>query len=290
MANNIRQIKRRITASQNISKITKAMEMVAASKMKRAQDQALASRPYSQALLNSLHKVSTKSDRSLHPLLSKHYEGEAVLIIFSTNKGLCGGFNTNLFKATLAWKHRHPDGVIVAVGRKAVAFSRMMGYTVHAQFTDIPEKATFSDILPITSLVMQGYLEQKFRQVDVLYMDFVNTLSQKPKTIQLLPIQEEVGYADETMITPTITSEYIFEPDPKTILEHLLPYYIENTLYQTMLESKASEHSARMVAMKNASENAAELVHELRLLFNKSRQAAITSELLDITTASLTIK
>lgn len=291
MANNIRQIKRRISASQNISKITKAMEMVAASKMKRAQDQALATRPYSRALLHSLQKLAEKSDRSLHPLLSENTQGSDILVVFSTDKGLCGGFNTNLFKATMHWKQSHPQGKIVAIGRKAVAFTRMMGYELLAQFTNIPEKAGFKDILPITTLVMNGFLDENYKKVDVLYMDFVNTLSQQSRIVQLLPIQNTDGLEPNgDMIAPSIASEYLFEPSPKAILEHLLPYYIENTVFQTLLESKASEHSARMVAMKNASENAADLVSELKLVYNKSRQAAITSEILDIATAALTIK
>lgn len=285
---NTRLIKRRITASQNIAKITKAMEMVAASKMKRAQEQATATRPYSRALQASLEKVSEHTASDTHPLLMIHDQGKDIAIIVSTDKGLCGSLNTILFKAAFQWHRQHPEGEFIAIGRKAVAFSRIAGFTIYAQFTDLPEKISLRDILPISTLLMDRFLDKEFRSATVLYMDFINTLSQKLTASQLLPIQSHT-YVDETMVNPEAVGEYIFEPNPKHILDQLLPYYIENTLYQTMLEGRASEQSARMVAMKNASENATELVGELRLLFNKSRQATITSELLDITTAALTV-
>jgi F-type H+-transporting ATPase subunit gamma len=285
---NTRQIKRRITASQNISKITKAMEMVAASKMKRAQDQALSSRPYSHALLSSLKTLSQFSDPSLHPLLATHETGQDILILFSTDKGLCGGLNTTLFKQTLQWAHTHQNPAIVAIGKKAITFCRLAGLTIYAQFTELPERVTASDLVPISTLVIDGFMDLSFKSVHILYMDFINTLSQKPNTVQLLPIVQADPQHD--MITPQATSEYTFEPSAVTILKQLLPYYIENTIFQTMLESRASENSARMVAMKNASENAKELVGELKLIYNKSRQANITNELLDITTAALTTK
>lgn len=289
MANNTRQIKRRITASQNISKITKAMEMVAASKMKRAQEQALAARPYSRALQRSLQKVSSHTDSSLHPLLERHQEGKEIAVILSTDKGLCGSMNTILFKALIQWLKKHPNGEVVAVGRKAVMFCRLFGLPLFAQFTNLPDRISIRDILPITTLVVDKFLSGDFKSVHIFYMDFINTLSQKMRTVQLLPLQPETEEAEAETPELSAKSEYIFEPDPKAILSQLLPYYLENTTYQIFLESKASEHSARMVSMKNASENAGELVNELKLIFNKSRQANITSELLDISTAALTI-
>jgi F-type H+-transporting ATPase subunit gamma len=284
-----RQIKRRIVASQNISKITKAMEMVAASKMKRAQDQAVATRPYSRALEASLHKVGESTDQSLHPLLERHGSGLEIIVLISTDKGLCGGLNTNLFKSLLAEYRHFSRPKIVAVGKKAVAFCRLMGLEIHAQFTELPDKLNPADILPISSLLMQGFMNKEFKSVSLLYMDFINTLSQQVRFTPLLPLSQTETEIDSQTPAPELRSDYSFEPSAQEILNQLLPYYLENTVYQTFLEAKASEHSARMVAMKNASENATELVSELKLLFNKSRQASITSELLDITTAALTI-
>lgn len=287
---NTRQIKRRISASQNISKITKAMEMVAASKMRRSQDQAVATRPYSRALHRSLSKLGQFTDPSLHPLLSQHESGLDILLVIATDKGLCGSLNTLLFKSLVHEYRTLSNPAVVAVGKKAITFSKLLGLNVHAQFTSLPDKLTNSDVLPISTLVMNGFLDQSFKSVTIIYMDFINTLSQKVRVMPLLPLTQDLSYRDDTMVVPEIKSEYLFEPSPQEILSQLLPYYLENTIYQSFLEAKASEHSARMVSMKNASENAKDLVSELKLLFNKSRQASITNELLDITTAALTIK
>lgn len=293
---NERQVKRRIGTAQNIAKITKAMEMVAASKMKRAQDQALAARPYSQALYDSITTISQAAKLTEHPLLSTHAEGMPIALVISTDKGLCGALNTNLTKKLLEWRHNHPNGQVVAVGKKAVLFSRNVGLTVHAQFTALPERLTFADILPITTLVLEGFSTRRFQSVDVLYTDFINTLSQRPKLETLLPLSKllerdvtnlKPDVVEET--TETTPKEYLFEPSPKEILAYLLPFYLENSLFHAFLEARASEHSARMVAMKNASDNAKELVSELQLIFNKTRQQGITSELLDIISATMAL-
>lgn len=286
---NTRQIKGRINAAANISKITKAMEMVSASKMRRAQLQALAARPYTRAIQHSLQKVAQFADSSLHPLLSTHAEGKDVLIIFSTDRGSCGALNNNLFKGAIAWTKEHPSFEVIVIGKRAVSFAKKMGWPAAAQFTVLPEKISAADLLPVTRLITDGFLNHTYRSVYIIHMDFINTLSQKLKVTHLLPVS--VADTDLETVSQTVEakSEYLFEPNPKDILGELLPYYIENTIFQTELEAKASEHSARMVAMKNASENAKSLVGELKLLFNKSRQAAITNELLDITTATLTV-
>ncbi len=286
---NTRQIKRRITAAANISKITKAMEMVSASKMRRAQEQAIATRPYTRAIQDSLHKVAQYTDPSLHPLLAYHETGKNIVVLFSTDRGSCGALNTNLFKNTWQWSKVHEQVELIVIGKKAVAFARKMGLKILAQFTDLPNNLSVADILPISTLVTEGFLANDFKAVYIIHMDFINTLSQKVKISQLLPLLTETAGEDRAAVKPEVRAEYNFEPNAKDILNDLLPYYLENTLYQTLLEAKASEHSARMVAMKNASDNAKELVGELRLMFNKSRQAAITSELLDITTATMTV-
>ncbi|MDH5533787.1 MAG: ATP synthase F1 subunit gamma [Candidatus Pacebacteria bacterium] len=290
---NARQIKRRIGAASNISKITKAMEMVAASKMKRAQDQAILARSYALALQDSLQKLASQSDPSLHPLLSSHDEGIDILLVIGTNKGLCGSLNTQLFKQMDNWVKSHPNGEIIAVGKKIVNFCRLGGFTIHAQYTDIPEKMTSSDLVPISTMIIENFLNKKYKSVGIVFMDFINTLSQKPKISKVLPMSKEETSGDKEKKDENQTKvskvDYLFEPDAGKILSSLLPFYIENSIYQAFLESRASEHSARMVTMKNASENAYELVDELKLVFNKSRQAAITNELLEITTASLSL-
>ncbi len=287
-----RQIKQKIKTAKNISKITKAMEMVSASKMRRAQNQALATRPYTRALQESLSTLASTIKTNLHPFLVSHSGGVDVAIIISTDRGLCGGLNLNLFKSTIEWQKKHKNGKLILIGKKAVAFAKMYGLNIHAQFTDFPDIIRTSEILPIATIISKEYLNESFKSVSIIYMDFISTLVQRVKTINLLPLpkNEESGYSSLVLVDTKSKIEYIFEPSPEAILDDLLNYYLENTLYQSFLEAKASEHSARMVAMKNASDNASELVSELQLQFNKSRQAGITSELLDITTAVLAQK
>lgn len=284
-----RQVKQRITTAQNIAKITKAMEMVSASKMKRAQQSALAARPYARALEASLRLVATQNQDYSHPLLSQHDTGRDVLIIIATDRGLCGSLNQNLFKITTHWLQQHKDGQVVVVGKKAVAFAKYLGLDVLATFVSLPDHITTGDLVPLSTLIVDRFTKQELRSVDLLFADFINTLSQQPKTIRLLPIGE-LPTEPASLSKLDQPSEFLFEPSPKDILDELLPYYLENTIFQTFLEAKASEHSARMVAMKNASENAKDLVRELRLLYNKSRQESITNELLDITTATLSLE
>lgn len=289
---NTRQIKRRISAANNISKITKAMEMVAASKMRRSIEQALLSRPYSRTLENSLHKLSSQSKKLTHPLLQENEQGQDLLIMIATDKGLCGSLNAQLYKNALHWQEGKNSPLIIAVGKKAVYFAKVAGIKLEAEFVELNERVGVEEILPISRLIMDGYSNQKYKSVTLLYTDFINTLSHAPRSIQLLPFisnHQPNGNGDRTLVQEILTSEYAFEPSAEKILSEILPFYIENTLYQSVLESRASEHSARMVTMKNASENAHELVDELSLEFNKSRQSAITNELLDITTSSLTI-
>lgn len=262
--------------------------MVAAGKMKKAQNQAIDNRLYAHAIRDSLQKVAAQTDITLHPLLSQHETGREVIIIISSNKGLCGGLNTNLLRFLLKMDNLDQTAVI-AVGKKAQTFLQKTDIELLAAFTELPEQLQPSDILPISSLIMDGFLKQEFRRVRVLYMDFINTISQKLSINTILPIVSETEGSELLENIPQLKKEYIFEPNPQEILNSLLPFYVENALFQVFLEARASEHSARMVAMKNASENAQELRGELQLLFNKSRQAAITEELRDITTASMTL-
>lgn len=286
MADNTRQLKRRIKSAQNTSQITKAMEMVAASKMRKAQTQALASRAYSRALQQSLQKIAAYSDHTLHPFLQDHGFGQKAVVLVSTDKGLCGSLNTHLFKAATQWLTGQDDAAVIAVGKKAIHFARKLGLNLYAQFSELPDQLTTADTLAISNLVMGRFSDHTFHQIDIIYMDFINTLSQHVRTWQLLPLAIEQTEFDLQLAT----KEYTFEPEPAQLLKSLLPYYIENTVYQILLESKASEHSARMVAMKNASQNAKDLVKDLKLSYNRQRQAAITNELLDITTATLTLQ
>lgn len=290
---NSRLIKRRIKSAQNIAKITKAMEMVSASKMRRAQEQAQASQPYAHKLLDILHTIADSTNPELHPLLQEHPEGRPLLIIVSTDRGLLGPLNTNLFKACVEFEKRHPQMATLVIGRKAQEFAVRMGWHIAASFLELPEKISFQDVLPVAQMIRSGFLGTEFSAIHVLHMEFINTLTQESKVTELLPLRKEelvrtapqhTDTLEQDATQETSESEYIFEPGAKEILDWLLPYYVEVELFQIVLDARASEHSARMIAMQNASNNAGEVVESLKLEYNKSRQAAITQELIEITT------
>lgn len=289
-----RLIKSRIKSATNISKITKAMEMVSASKMRRSQEQALKSRPYTHKLVEMLHTIAAFTETSLHPLLQQgNPDAPVAFVLISTDRGLAGSLNANLFRAAVKEMDASPNCVFITVGKKAKEFALKSGKTIVAEFSKLPDSLSLAQVMPISSVLTDGFLAGQFSRVMTVHMQFVSTLTQKPEVNQLLPVAttEAQGLADQTEATkePELRKDYVFEPTAKEMLGILLPFYAENGFYQIMLEAKASEHSARMVAMKNASDNAKDVVSSLRLEYNKSRQAAITSELLDITTASLTV-
>lgn len=282
---NTRLIKRRIRSAQNIAKITKAMEMVSASKMRRAQEQVKASRPYADRLKAVLHTIGPKTDPKIHPLLQDNQSGMPVLVVISTDRGLCGGLNSNLFKAVFEFRESHANLITVVVGKKALEFVNRAGLPVHASFSGLPERVGFADALPIAQVVRDGYLGGNFSSVHIVHMEFINTLSQKPLVQPLLPLRPLEAASGGA----TLSSEYVFEPNAQEILDWLLPYFIEMQIYQLLLDAKASEHSARMISMQNASNNAKDVVGTLKLEYNKGRQAGITRELIEITTASLSL-
>lgn len=280
---NARLIKGRIRSAQNIAKITKAMEMVSASKMRRAQAQAQASQPYAKKLHGVLHSIGQNVDSNLHPLLAEHPTGRPLLIVFSSNRGLCGALNNNLFKSVVEFAERHPDVTLITLGKKAQEFASRSGMHITASFPNIPEKPRFSDITALAQMVRDGFLGDDFSSVHTAHMRFVNTLTQLPEVTALLPLQIEPSLENAGEST-VVHKDYKFEPQPQAILESLLPYYVEVLIYQTLLDARASEHSARMISMQNASNNAKDVVAALKLEYNKSRQAAITQELIEITT------
>lgn len=299
---NARIIKRRVNSVKNIAKITKAMQLVSASKTRYSQRVATSSLPYVNALLDSLETVANFGDTELHPYLNRDRSGKDVLIVISTNKGLCGSLNTNLFKKLVLWSKSRPDAAYIAVGQKAVNFLRMYGFNMIAGFTDWPEKTKLSDVLPLIDLVRAKYLAGQINRVDVLFTDFINSLKQRSLLFRLLPLEDlQIQQLSSEFQNKTIKvqskqvaseikkkrANYLLEPSPRELMDFLLDYYLELSFYHLVLEALASEHSARMLAMKSASDNAKELVGTLQLDFNKSRQAMITNELLDINSAKM---
>jgi F-type H+-transporting ATPase subunit gamma len=277
-------LKQRIGTAKNIRQITKAMEMVSAGKMRRAQQQALQNRPYAQALKQILSSIASHVDKQLHPLLTLNTTGQDVLLLVSTDKSLAGSLNTNLFRYVNEYVATQPKTKpqIIIIGEKARSFVLGLGYDLYAEYTYFPDPVTRADSETVSRMLIKGYLNQEFKRVTIIYMDFISTLSQQAVAFPLLPFPFPAN-AKPTNITK---KEYIFEPSPQQVLDSLVPYIIHQYIYQTLLEAKASEHSARMVAMKNASDNASDIMADLTLQFNKQRQEKITAELIDNTTAA----
>jgi len=302
-------IKRRIKSSKNIAQITKAMEMVAASKMRRAQEMALASRPYSEKMVEIITALALKAKDQLNHFLlndprekwSEEKEFNVLVILFSTDKSLCGGLNSNLFRGLEAWLKQLKNQYhlplktklnFITVGRKAKEHILKTNRLLIAEFAHFGDRPSFNDILPIAKMVIKGFESGNFQMAFLAYMEFISTISQKLAVKQLLPIREEEITQDQpkTDKIDTAKADYLFEPGAEEIFSSLLPQYIELQVYHVLLESIASEHSARMVAMKNANENALDIVSELTLEYNQARQSKITNELLDVVGARMALE
>jgi F-type H+-transporting ATPase subunit gamma len=272
-----RDIRRRIGAVRNIAQITRAMQFVAASKLKRAQDATLASRPYSDKLDEVLADLAAVLGGEDHPLLAEREGGKRLVVLVTTDRGLAGPLNTNTIRfASREITGRPGDFEVVTVGRKGRDAMRRAGVPLAAHFSGFGDRPAFADVLPLARLITDDYLGEKYGRVDVIYNRFVSTLVQRPEMIQLLPIRA----AEDTEGIPG--NQFIFEPSAAAVLERLVPRYVATRLFQAVLEGKASEESSRMVAMKNATENAQELIEDLTLSYNKVRQTNITREMIEI--------
>jgi F-type H+-transporting ATPase subunit gamma len=282
---NIRLIKRRIKSAQNISQITKAMELVAASKMRKAQAQAIAGKLYAEKIYEMVVTLGKGVEKSVHPFLHppKKLTGKRLVILFSSNKGLCGGLNTQLFRFTLRAYESITSCEFVTLGKKGAMFAGMVGLPLKADFSDT--SSFVSKIPAIMELVTQEFLEGRVDGVDLIYNEFVSIVKQIPKKKTILPLSVEL-----TEGTQTGGQTFKVEPSPEKVFESLLPHYLENQIRDAILQAEASEHSARMVAMRNATDNAMSLRQELTLVYNKARQEKITSEITDMVTARLAVE
>ena len=276
-----REIRRRIAAVKNIKQITRAMQFVAASKLKRAQDATLAARPYSQKIDELLADLAAVIGPDEHPLLARREEGKRLIVLITSDRGLAGPFNTNTIRFAAQEITQHSgDLAVVTVGRKGRDAMRRARVPMEAQFEGFGDRPTFADVLPLARLITDDYLADKFARVDVIFSQFVSTLTQRPALDRLLPIEP----AEDTEGIPG--NQFIFEPNPAAVLEQLLPRYIATRLFQAVLESKASEESSRMVAMRNATDNADDLIQDYTLAYNKVRQANITREMIEISSGA----
>jgi F-type H+-transporting ATPase subunit gamma len=281
---NLRDIRRRIKSVKNTAQITRAMQLVAAAKMKKAQDQALAGREYSSHLTQVLFDIRQNFSEESHPLLEKREGNRELVLVISTDKGLCGPLNTNLARKLRALAS--PDADYVTVGRKLRVLLEKLGSNIVADFV-VKDPVPFAQTRPIAKFLTEQFLSGKYDKVSIAFTNFVNTLRQEPEVVTLLPIREQANaevFGAET-VTADRGHDFTFEPNAAEVLAAILPLYVNYEVFQAHVESRASEHSARMVAMKSATDNAKKFIKELTLEYNKLRQGAITAELLEITTA-----
>ncbi len=287
-----RDIRRRIRSVKSTAQITKAMQMVASSKMRKAQDAALSGRPYAQLMTKVLSQVTQHAGDFRHALMETREVKKRAVILVSSDKGLCGGLNSNLLREAARFDKQ--TTVFITVGRKAAQFVARTKRQLAAEFTyrDTP---SFAEARAVSRFARDLFLKGEVDSVEVLFTNFISTLTQKPTTFTYLPVGEikgvktDLGGEELSTELSAGSTEFLFEPEPEAVLGSLLPHYLNFVLFQIFLEAKASEHSARMVAMKNATDNAKGLVRELTLDYNKLRQTNITKELLEISSAAMAL-
>ncbi len=288
-----RDIRRRIKSVKNTAQITKAMQLVAAAKMKKAQDQAANGRHYAELLNKVLVNLKENAEEGTHPFFAEGKGDKTLVLLIASDKGLCGALNTNLFKKLLTTDFGTGEVEYVTIGKKSVQVINRLRRTLLADFP-IKDPAKFAEVRSVGRFLQEKFLTGEYKKVVVLFNNFINTVTVVPTLEQLLPVNPVTlggkrDFAPE-IATATATQEYSFEPSAAVVFETVLPQYVNDTVYQMVLESRASEHSSRMVAMKNATDNAKQMLKDLSLEYNKLRQAAITNELLEITTAKMALE
>ncbi len=266
---------------QNTRKVTRALEMVSASKIRKAQDRMKASRPYARMMRQIVGHVAKANTDYVHPFMVERKDVKRVgYIIVSTDRGLCGGLNSQMFRRILAdmrvWQEKGVEIDLVCVGQKAATFFRRLKVNMLASVTHLGEQPHVEQLIGVIKVMLDGFEAGNIDRVFLCYNDFINTMAQRPVQDQLLPLP-----ADEALDSKH-SWDYLYEPDAKTVLNHVVTRYVESLVYQAVLENLASEHAARMVAMKSASDNANKLIETLQLIYNKARQAAITQEISEI--------
>jgi F-type H+-transporting ATPase subunit gamma len=282
----LRDIRRRIGSIRNIAQITRAMEMVAASRMRRAQEAIIAARPFAEELDEVLARVSAAVEHREEPLLARRPVRRVALIMITTDRGLAGALNANAVRATLRWISEHAgattDGASVrysaiTVGRKGRDGLRRAGIPIAAHFPQFGDRPSFANVQPLARLVIDDFMTESYDEVVISYSSFISTLVQRPAIRRVLPVEEPELKEGQGIRN----DEYLFEPSAE-VLSRILPFYVANNIYRAVLENIASEHSARMIAMRNSTDNANELIGELTLIYNKTRQATITREMIEI--------
>ena len=284
-----KEIRGQIKSFENTKKITKAMEMVSVSKMRKAQERMRAARPYSDKIRNIAAHLGQANPEYVHPFMKLNDSKTAGLIVVTTDKGLCGGLNTNVLRSvTVKLRELQGQGVsveAVAIGNKGLGFLNRVGAKVVSHLTQLGDRPHLDKLIGPVKVLLDAYAEGKINAVYLSYTKFINTVKQEPVVEQLLPLKAEAIKADAGQHS----WDYIYEPDAQSVIDELLVRYVESLIYQAVAENMASEHSARMVAMKAATDNAGNVIGELKLIYNKTRQAAITKELSEIVSGAAAI-
>lgn len=281
----VREIKRRIKSTEKTRQITKTMEMVAAARIRRAQERIEATRPYTFKMIDVLTNVSAHVTEAIHPLLEVHEPPEkAAIVTLTSNRGLCGAFNANIIRKTEGLKKQlEAEGKnvnLIVIGRKGVNYFKYRGLPLLAEYTGISETPTFFEAKEIAHLLIEHYVNRQIDEVYLIFNHFKSVAEQRPVQHMLLPIRTEVIEGEPQK--ESVKQEYLFEPSPEKVLFSLLPTYVETLVYRSLLESIASEYGARRTAMKSASDNAGEMINYLTRSFNRARQAQITQEISEI--------
>lgn len=284
-----KEIRTKIASVRNTQKITKAMEMVAASKMRKTQERMAASRPYAESIRKVISHIAKGNIEYKHPFLTPRPVKKVGYLVVSTDRGLCGGLNINLFKTVLhELKEKDDQGVksrLAVVGNKGISFFNPMGLEIKGHINGLGDTPAMEDLVGIVNGMVNAYREGEIDEVYVVYNRFINTMSQKPTVQQLLPLPA----LENDSLEQTGSWDYIYEPNPQALLDSLLVRYLESQVYQAVVDNLASEQAARMVAMKAATDNAGNLINELQLVYNKARQASITNELNEIVAGAAAI-
>ena len=280
-----KEIRGKIKSVENTKKITKAMEMVAASKMRKAQDRMRAARPYSEKVRNIATHLGQANPEYVHPFMKIHPASSTGFIVVTTDKGLCGGMNTNVLRALMTklkeLQAAGKNAQSVAIGNKGLGFLNRSGLKVLAQLTQMGDTPHIETLIGPVKVMLDAYTEGQLDAVFICYTKFINTMKQEAVIEQLLPLSHD-KMREETKASGSYAWDYLYEPDAPAVIDDLLELYIESLVYQSVAENMASEQSARMVAMKAATDNAGSVIGELKLIYNKTRQAAITKELSEI--------
>lgn len=275
------EIVTKIKSVQSTKKVTSALEMVSASKIKKAKDKMLESRPYAQQMQKIIGHLAHSSPEYKHPFMKNREPKRVGYIVISTDRGLCGGLNTNVFKKCVAdmqqWQNKNIDVDVVTVGNKASAFFKKIDVNLKASISSLGDNPELSKLIGIVKVMLDAFSDESIDRLYLVFNDFVNSIVQKPVIQQLLPLKPS---EDDDQIKDNF--DYLYEPNPEKVLDFVLGRYIESLVFQGILENLASEHASRMVAMKNATDNASDLIKELQLIYNKARQAAITQEISEI--------